>query len=95
MRTTAVPGTPCGYSAWQDSPTHLVRTRKAGKAMTYDREAPGFSHMAWNASNREQADALYEILKETDARILDPPCEMNYSPGYYAVWFEDPDGMKL
>ena len=29
------------------------------------------------------------------AEILDVPCEMNYSPGYYGVWFQDPDGMKL
>ena len=73
----------------------LVRTRKAGKGKSYDREAPGFSHMAWNASNRKQVDDLYEILGKNGAKILDPPCEMNYSPGYYAVWFEDPDGMKL
>ncbi len=73
----------------------LVRTRKAGKDKAYDREAPGFSHMAWNATSREQVDNLHDILKENGAKILDPPCEMNYSPGYYAVWFEDPDGMKL
>ena len=73
----------------------LVRTRKAGQGMNYDRESPGFSHMAWDAESKEEVDQLHEILKETGARVLDPPCEMNYSPGYYAVWFEDPEGMKL
>jgi len=73
----------------------LVRTRKAGKGKPYDREAPGFSHVAWNATSREQVDNLFEILKKSEAKILDPPCEMSYSPGYYAIWFEDPDGMKL
>ena len=27
--------------------------------------------------------------------ILDPPQEYAYTPGYYAVFFADPDGMKL
>ncbi len=73
----------------------LVRTRKAGQGKSYDRESPGFSHMAWNAQSREEVDNLHEILQKNGAEILDPPCEMNYSPGYYAVWFQDPDGMKL
>ncbi len=73
----------------------LVRTRKAGHGKKYDRESPGFSHMAWNAERREDVDRLYDILKKMGAEILDAPCEMNYSPGYYGVWFQDPDGMKL
>ena len=73
----------------------LVRTRKAGQGKAYDREAPGFSHLAWNAESREEVDELNALLVKNKAKILDPPCEMSYSPGYYAVWFEDPDGMKL
>jgi hypothetical protein len=29
------------------------------------------------------------------ADVLDPPQEYPYVPGYYAVFFRDPDGMKL
>ncbi len=29
------------------------------------------------------------------ATILDPPGEYDYTPGYYAVFFADPDGLKL
>ncbi len=72
-----------------------MRTRKAGQGKTYDKEAPGFAHLAWNASSRQEVDSLYELLKSIDAVVLDPPCEMSYSPGYYTVWFQDPDGMKL
>ena len=73
----------------------LVRTRKAGAGLEYNREAPGLSHLAWNADSRESVDGLFDILKQMGADILDEPAEMNYSPGYYAVWFQDPDGMKL
>ncbi len=73
----------------------LKRLRTAGKGKTYDPEAPGFAHLAWNANSRKEVDSLHQLLKKTKAVILDPPCEMSYSPGYYAVWFQDPDGMKL
>ena len=46
----------------------LVRTRKAGQGKAYDRESPGFSHMAWDAENREEVDSLYEILKATETK---------------------------
>jgi glyoxylase I family protein len=30
-----------------------------------------------------------------DAEVIDAPAEYDYLPGYYAVYFLDPDGMKL
>jgi catechol 2,3-dioxygenase-like lactoylglutathione lyase family enzyme len=47
-----------------------------------------------SAVPRLQVDRLYELLKEMDARILDPPA-VYYQPDYYAVFFADPDGIKL
>ena len=29
------------------------------------------------------------------AQILDPPAEYPYAPGYFAVYFADPDGLKF
>ena len=29
------------------------------------------------------------------ATVLDAPAEYPYSPGYFAVYFTDPDGLKL
>ena len=35
-------------------------------------------------------------MAEAGARVLDPPAEYPaYAPGYYAVFFGDPDGIKL
>jgi hypothetical protein len=34
-------------------------------------------------------------LIDIDTRVLDPPAEYRYCPGYYAVFFADPDGIKL
>jgi glyoxylase I family protein len=61
----------------------------------HDRNAAGLNHLAFNAENRGDVDRLYELLKEIGAHILDAPAEYPYFPGYYAVYFTDPDGIKL
>jgi glyoxylase I family protein len=61
----------------------------------HDRNAPGFNHLALTAENRSEVEDLYEFLKQVGATILDAPAEYSYSPGYYAVYFTDPDGLKL
>ena len=43
----------------------------------------------------EDVKAMHQLLKEMGARILDPPAEYLYSPGYFAVYFADPDGLKF
>lgn len=55
----------------------------------------GFHHLAWNAESRNQVDELHRLLVDTGAKILDAPAEYDYEPGYYAVFFADPDGRKL
>jgi catechol 2,3-dioxygenase-like lactoylglutathione lyase family enzyme len=61
----------------------------------HDRNAPGFNHLAFTAQNRSDVEKLYELLKQTGATILDAPTEYPYSPGYFAVYFADPDGLKF
>lgn len=61
----------------------------------HDRYSPGFHHLAFNADSRERVDSLYKLVQEIGATVLDPPAEYQYSPGYYAVFFADPDGLKL
>ena len=61
----------------------------------HDRFSPGLHHLAFDADSREQVDGLYTVLKAVGARVLDPPAEYDYCPGYYAVFFADPDGIKL
>jgi catechol 2,3-dioxygenase-like lactoylglutathione lyase family enzyme len=65
-------------------------------ATPHDRYARGLHHLAWSADSREQVDAFHRLLVEQGATILEPPqAFLQYSPGYYAVFFEDPDGIKL
>ncbi|HEY6301189.1 MAG TPA: VOC family protein [Candidatus Binatus sp.] len=61
----------------------------------HDRNAPGTNHMAFSAESRSEVEKMYELLKEMRATVLDAPTEYPYSPGYFAVYFTDPDGLKF
>ena len=53
----------------------------------------GFHHYAFELRSRKDVDALQGYLEGQGARIVDPADE--YYDDYYAVFFLDPDGMKL
>ena len=61
----------------------------------HDRNAPGSNHMAFAADDRSDVEKMHELLKKIGATVLDPPAEYPYSPGYFAVYFSDPDGLKF
>ncbi len=63
---------------------------------THDRYSTGLHHVAWTAASRDDVDAMYAYLLSIGAKILDPPAAYpKYGPTYYAVFFADPDGLKL
>lgn len=72
----------------------LEQAKPESVSKAHDRYAPGLHHLAFTAESRTDVDWLYELLKQMNARILDPPA-IYYSPVYYAVFFTDPDGIKL
>ena len=65
-----------------------------GKKHKYRKGDIGFHHYAFELSSRKDVDALGAFLVEHGLTVVDPPGEY-YEPSYYAVYFTDPDGMKL
>jgi catechol 2,3-dioxygenase-like lactoylglutathione lyase family enzyme len=57
---------------------------------------PNGNRIAFWASSREAVDKVAEVVRKAGGRNIEGPelC-VEYSPGYYAVFFEDPDGNKL
>jgi glyoxylase I family protein len=80
-------------------PFHSIGILEAcgdGAARVHDRYSPGLHHLAWAADSREDVDALHGLLRSIDATVLDPPADYpQYGRVYYAVFFADPDGLKL
>jgi glyoxylase I family protein len=73
-----------------------VGIRVARNDRRHDRYACGLHHLAWVAESRADVDRLHELLLRIGATVLDPPADYpQYREGYYALFFADPDGLKL
>ena len=56
----------------------------------------GFHHYAFELDSKAAVDELGEFLLRESVRIVDPPADYpSYGEGYRAVFFLDPDGLKL
>ena len=71
-----------------------LRERQS-KSGDVDRYALGMHHLAFKATSREMVDERAEWLRRNGVELESEPREYDYSPGYYAVFFFDPDGLKL
>ncbi len=87
---------------FDDGSVFAVEVRPAraeSRDRAYDRYAPGPHHIAFNAGSREEVDRVHEAMLTLGATVLDPPTDYGgqpgYSKGYYAVFFADPDALKL
>ena len=65
-----------------------------GKKRKYRKGDIGFHHYAFELASRKDVDALGAFLDANGMNVVDPPGEY-YGRNYYAVYFTDPDGMKL
>ena len=78
------------YAAGGDKP-------EAFFGFTQDRQhQPSSTRIAFCAESRAEVDRLAELVRKIGGKNLEGPglCP-SYSPGYYAFFFEDPDGNKL
>jgi glyoxylase I family protein len=80
-------GRPTGFGS--------VSVRQAKGDRPYDRYDVGIHHIAFSAVSRRMVDERAEWLRENGHTIESGPEEYGYTPGYYAVFFYDPDGIKL
>jgi glyoxylase I family protein len=85
-----------GAVAWRGASILAIQPAKPEeKNRAHSRYAPGLHHLAFRAPSRVAVDALHAELVRLGVTILDPPSDYPYTEGYYAVFFADPDGMKL
>jgi catechol 2,3-dioxygenase-like lactoylglutathione lyase family enzyme len=73
-----------------------LRARQAhSREQPYDRYDLGIHHIAFRAPDRATVDERGRWLVDNGHRVESGPEEYDYTPGYYAVFFYDPDGIKL
>lgn len=62
----------------------------------YKFDAPGLHHLCLKADSREMVDKIYQLLLKKNVFIFNAPQKYpEYTDKYYAVFFADPDGIKL
>jgi catechol 2,3-dioxygenase-like lactoylglutathione lyase family enzyme len=72
-----------------------VREAQSERERPFDRYEVGLHHIAFEASSRAAVNERADWLRANEVEIESGPEEYWYQPGYYAVFFYDPDGLKL
>ncbi len=81
---------------WTNGKTRfwISRADEQGRRRKYRNGDVGFHHYAFQLRSRKEVDELQAFLHDDlHAEIVDPAGE--YYDDYYAVFFLDPDGLKL
>lgn len=81
-----------GASLW------FERTPKDGLEAGYNRRRTGLNHLAFRVNSKEEVDKFGEefLGKNNITTMYESPKEFpEYGGNYYAVYFTDPDGIKL
>src|SRR5712691_5371500 len=73
----------------------IVKAEDAHRDARFVQFRVGLHHVSFRARQREDVDALHTFLCQLGAKIIHPPEDGPWAPGYYSVLFEDPDGIRL
>lgn len=87
-----------GQAKWKKPGAGIVliyAAKPESRDVAHDRYAPGLHHYSFEADSRAEVDALHDLLVANGVTILDAPAAYAYTADYYAVFFADPDGLKL
>ena len=73
----------------------IHRAQGEARGERFAQGCPGLHHVCLRARERKDVDEVYQFLLGVGAKIIHPPEEGGWAPGYYSVLFEDPDGIRL
>jgi len=85
-----------GAAGWSNGKTlfWIGEADREGKKHPHRLGNIGFHHYAFELPKRKDVDDLQKLLQRKNVTIVDPAAQY-YGDGYYAVYFLDPDGLKL
>ena len=87
-----------GGQSWRLADTYIVfvQTNEKYAHVKYHRSAVGLNHLAFYAESKEHVDRLTNSLRERCVPILyENRHPYAGGPDHYAVFFEDPDRIKV
>ena len=72
-----------------------VVLRPARSANSHDPYAPGLHHLCLRVDGEKDVHAAASTLKAHGNSVSEPRRYPEYAPDYFAVFFSDPDGIRL
>ena len=72
---------------------YVLRPARAGGA--HNAYAPGLHHLCLRVENERDVKSAAEQLRERNLAVSEPRLYPEYAPDYFAVFFSDPDGLRL
>lgn len=86
-----------GYADNDNVWLFISQTEERFQKNRFHRKQTGLNHVAFWVDSREKVDQFYKFLNKYNIVILygGPKEYPEYGEGYYAVYFEDPDRVKL
>lgn len=84
-----------GGRSWANGPMYIVLVQADRPDHPFDRQAPGLNHLAFHAASREQVDELTATIREREDVNLLYEDRHPFAGGYYALYCEDPEGIKV
>ncbi|AFY91174.1 VOC family protein [Chroococcidiopsis thermalis] len=76
-------------------PQFQLTIRPAKLAQKHDPYAPGLHHLCFQVETVTDVDLCFEKLRSIGIEVTQPQRYPEYHPQYYAIFFEDPDGIRL
>ena len=69
-----------------------IRPSRGG---AHDPYAPGLHHLCLQVADDAAVDACARLLRAAGVAVTEPQSFPQYAPDYYAIFFSDPDGIRL
>lgn len=73
----------------------IVQAEAKHRGGRFEQRRVGLHHACFRVRERVDIDDLHGFLQEIGAKIVHPPEDGAFAPGYYSILFEDPDGIRL
>jgi catechol 2,3-dioxygenase-like lactoylglutathione lyase family enzyme len=75
----------------------FTTTKPGYEEPVFHRKRTGLNHLAFSVASKEAVDTFVKEFLEPRhiATLYGGAKEYDYAPGYYAVYFEDPDRIKI
>ena len=69
--------------------------RQARESREFDSESPGLHHFCPRVDKEEDVDRAAQAMRAAGINVSIPQYHREYAPDYYAIYFTDPDGLRL